>query len=120
MQLYEKELVDNTLIIVLAKDLVWTIYEQAEEVDELVAFVSKSPAIINVVVDFHKNRAYSTGTLQVLARVWSIIRQRNGQMALCCVSETGMQAILRTNLHEVWPLYPSREDALAAVGSCSA
>jgi len=113
----ETELQDQTLIITLAEDLVWAIHELHEEVDRLVESVNESKEIKNVIADFHINRFYSTGTLQMLARIWNIIRTREGQMVLCSVSEAGMEAILRTGLQEVWPIYPDRESAWASLDS---
>jgi len=113
--LFELSRRGSVLVVTLGRDLVWSIHERFDEVQELVQRVANDPSIRHVVADFSKNRSYSTATLQMLARVWYTVRQRGGKIALCGVSEMGLQTVLRTKLDQVWPVYPDLETAIAAV-----
>jgi len=118
--MYELQRQNNLLIVDLGTDLVWAVYERASEVENLLQMIATTPEITGVVVDFHRNRSYGTGVLQMLARMWKMLRRRGGRLALCRVSDSGKWQFRRTRLDCIWTLHASLEEALTAVDAGTA
>jgi anti-anti-sigma factor len=73
------------------------------------------PSIRNVVVDFGKTGYFGSTALGLFVQLWQRVRGRDGRIAFCNVSADEQDVLAVTRLGRVWPVYPSREEALAAV-----
>ena len=69
----------------------------------------------NGVVDLQKSAYFGTSMLQVMTAIWKRVRARGGKMALCNVSDTGREILHVTRFDTLWPICPSRAEALEAV-----
>jgi hypothetical protein len=50
-----------------------------------------------------------------MAALWKRVRGGGGKMAVCNVSETGREILQVTKFDTLWPIGPSRQEALKAV-----
>ena len=85
------------------------------ETHDLLEFLNRS-ASANLVVDLANGDYLGTSMLGAIIKLWKRVSQRGGRLALCNVSESVVQVLRVTKLQTVWPIYPSREQALSAVG----
>ena len=112
---FDIEFEGETAIVTPREDLRELDYQQIEESGSEVLSLVARGAVRNVVVDFHKTDNFGSTALGFFVRLWRVARNRNGRMALCNVSDLE-KAILRvTNLDLLWPIRPSRSEALEAV-----
>ena len=73
----------------------------------------------NVIVDFTKTTFIDSTTLGVLVGGVKRLRTNDGQLSLVC-SDRNMTKIFEiTGLDRVFTIYPTRDEALAKVGSAS-
>ena len=70
----------------------------------------------HVLLDFTNAGYFGTTMLGAMVRLWKRISLEQGRMALCNVSEPVHEVLRFTKLSTLWPIYPNREEALAAIG----
>lgn len=80
----------------------------------VLARLGSSP-IRNVIVDFGRTDYFGSTAMGFLIRFWKRIRERQGRMVLCCPSAHERELLELSRLDGIWPIYASREEALAAV-----
>jgi anti-anti-sigma factor len=85
------------------------------ETHDLLDFLNQSISA-NLVIDLAHGDYLGTSMLGAFVKLWKRVSQRGGRLALCNVSESVAQVLRTTKLQTVWPIYTSREQALAAVG----
>jgi anti-sigma B factor antagonist len=85
------------------------------ETQELLDFLNQSAAL-NLVIDLANGDYLGTSMLGAIVKLWKRISQHGGRLALCNVSDSVNDVLRVTKLQTVWPIYNSREQALAAVG----
>jgi anti-sigma B factor antagonist len=90
------------------------VQDMLSEVAPLVALV-ESEECQSVVVDMGKVTFFGSVLLGVLNSLSKHIRQRHGQFVLCGLSQVGGEVIHATRFDTLWPIYPSREEALKAM-----
>src|SRR4249920_2005954 len=78
---------DETIIVVPALDLRELDYQWIEESARKIFDLLNGTGIKNVVLDFHKTDYYGSTALGFLLKLWKRVRQRNGRMAFCNVSD---------------------------------
>jgi len=88
--------------------------EMGYELIELLQQFEKSE-LENAVIDLEKSSYFGTSMLQVMTAIWKRVRARGGKMALCNVSDTGHEILGVTRFDTLWPICPSRKEALQAV-----
>lgn len=88
--------------------------EISVETQDLLDFLNRS-ASANLVIDLAHGDYLGTSMLGALVKLWKRVSQRGGRLALCNVSENVIQVLRVTKLQTVWPIYSSREQAVAAV-----
>jgi anti-sigma B factor antagonist len=71
--------------------------------------------IRNVVLDFHRTDYYGSTALSFFLKLWKRVRGWNGRMAFCSVSDHEREILQLTMLDRLWPICPTRAEALAAV-----
>jgi anti-anti-sigma factor len=105
----------DTLILIPQTDLREFEYQHIEAGARDVLDLLASGAVKNVVMDFHKTDYYGSTALGFFIKLWKRVRGRKGQLAFCNVSAHEMEILRGTNLDRLWPICPSRQEALAAV-----
>ena len=89
--------------------------EIVHETEDILNLINTS-ASINLVIDLARGDYLGTAMLGAVVKLWKRVSQRGGRLALCNVSENILQVLRITKLHTIWPIYGTREQALAAVG----
>ena len=69
----------------------------------------------HVVFDLKKASYFGSILLGVMSALWGRIRHRGGKMAVCNVSETGVEIFQVSKFDTLWPICASREEALKRV-----
>jgi anti-anti-sigma factor len=110
------ELVGGTLIVTAADGLGEFAFREIEAGGSAVLARLGRGAARNVVVDLRRADYCGSTALGFFARLWKRVRECNGRMALCGVSDNVREILAVTRLCDVWPVYPSKEEALGAVG----
>ena len=114
-QIFEARIEGNTLVVVSlgsAGSLVGE--EMACELAGLLDQFEKSD-LQSAVIDLRNSPYFGTSMLQVMTGLWKRVRARGGKMAVCSVSETGLEILQVTRFDTLWPICPSQEAALKAV-----
>jgi anti-anti-sigma factor len=105
----------DTLVLTPVGDLGELAYKQIEAAtDDLLDRVS-DPAIRGVLVDFGRTDYFGTTALGFFVQLWKRLRDREGRMAFCNVSEHEKEILRVTKLGDLWPMCGSREEALASL-----
>ena len=91
--------------------------EIAHETQDLLDLINNSnPIPINLVIDLGCGEYLGTAMLGAIVKLWKRVSQRGGRLALCNVSDNVTQVLRVTKLHTIWPIYGTRDQALAALG----
>jgi anti-anti-sigma factor len=88
---------------------------QIESGGEAILELLNDPAVRNIVVDFGKTDYFGTTALGLFVRLWKKIRQRDGHMAFCNLSEHQKEILRVTMLDGLWPICGSKEEAIRQV-----
>lgn len=71
--------------------------------------------IHHVLIDFSRIGFFSSSLLEILRKIWIRIKDKGGQMALCCLSPTGEDIVHLARFDTLWQIYPTRAEALAVL-----
>jgi anti-anti-sigma factor len=112
---FEVECEGQTLIVTPLTDLRELDYQEIEAGANEILHLLGSGTIQNVVLDFHKTDYYGSTALGFFVKLWKRVRDRNGRMAFCGISDHEREILQVTNLDGLWPIYSSREEATKAV-----
>lgn len=69
----------------------------------------------NVVIDFAKISYFGTTMLEAMHRIWRCVREADGRMVLCNVSNMQREVLHVAGFDTLWPICDSRQEALEAV-----
>ena len=69
----------------------------------------------HVVIDIENSPYFGTSMLQVMTALWKRVRARGGRMAVCSVSDTGLEILQVTRFDPLWPICSSRAEDLEVV-----
>jgi anti-sigma B factor antagonist len=106
-----EELGDDAYVISLAGEVdLYTAPEFKQQLLDVIAKGAKS-----VVVDFSNTTFIDSTTLGVLVGGVKRLRPAGGSLALVCTDDNITKIFEITGLDRVFPIHPSREEALAAV-----
>ena len=75
----------------------------------------KETAMRNVVIDFARISYFGTPMLEAMHRIWKCVREADGRMALCNVSNMQREVLHVAGFDTLWPICSSRQEALEAV-----
>ena len=112
---FEVEQAGDTIIVVPTVDLRELDYQRIEDGARGILDLLDGAAIQNVVLDFHRTDYYGSTALGFFLKLWKRVRDRKGRMAFCNVSDHEKEILQVTSLDRLWPVCPSRNEALAAV-----
>ena len=113
--IFEIEQGDDTIIVVPTVDLQELEYQGIEEGATKILVLLNGIGIKNVVLDFHKTDYYGSTALGFFLKLWKRVRNRDGRMAFCNVSDHEKEILRITKLDHLWPICSSRVEALEAV-----
>jgi anti-anti-sigma factor len=89
------------------------------EVDDVLAELDEL-AVKKVVFDFDGVPYFGSCLLAAVQRVWKHLNRFGGRLALCNVSEVGLDVLRVSRFVELWPVYETRDEARHALISNSA
>ena len=117
-QIFSREARGNTLVLNPIIHL-GSLHEPeiAHETQELLDFINRSdPIPTNLVIDLALGEYLGTAMLGAVVKLWKRVSQRGGRLALCNVSDNVTEVLRVTKLHAIWPIYGTRDQAVAAIG----
>jgi anti-anti-sigma factor len=104
----------DTVIVTPLTDLDEMGFQQIESASKEVRDLLVGPSVKNVLLDLHKTDYFGSTALGFFVTLWTRVRNRNGQMAFCCISAHEREILQITRLDQVWSIYTARGEALAA------
>jgi stage II sporulation protein AA (anti-sigma F factor antagonist) len=115
-EMMEIERQGDTLILTPLGDLRELYCQEIEaEREQVQRHLEAEPSIRGVVVDFGKTDYFGSTALGLLVWLRHEMRVRGGRMALCNLSAHEQDIVEVTGTDVLWTVYPSREEAVAAV-----
>jgi anti-anti-sigma factor len=112
---FEFEREGQTLVVTARTDLRELDYPEVEAGARDILHLLGNGTINNVVLDFHRTDYYGSTALGFFVKLWKRVRERGGRMAFCGVSDHEREILRITRLDGLWPICPSRQEALQAV-----
>jgi len=74
-----------------------------------------APDVKHLVVDFGSVDYLGSVMIGVIIRLSRKVSDAGGKVVLCACSPQMQEVLESQNLHKLWPLYPTREEALQAL-----
>lgn len=92
-------------------------FADTEILGEMAALVSQvnQSQVGSVVVDFGGVAYFGSSMLEALRVLWNELERRGGRLALCNLSDVSREIIEISHFDRLWPIYDSRDQALAAL-----
>lgn len=87
--------------------------------EEVLAFIRNGDAR-NVVLDLRSTDYCGSTALELFTTLWTQVRDHGGQMVLCNLSDHELEILEATHLDRLWPILPTLDEALRAVGADAA
>ena len=69
----------------------------------------------HVVVDLQHVSRFGSSFLECLRRIWKATSRKAGKFALCKLSDLGREILKISRFDEVWPVFETRDQAIASV-----
>ncbi len=69
----------------------------------------------HAVIDLEKAAFFGSSMLGAMTAIWYRIRKRDGKMALCNVSDMGLEILHVSKFDTLWPICNSRQEALQRI-----
>src|SRR5882672_108260 len=113
-EVFEIERVSETIVVTPLEELGELDSCPMEAGAKKILQLLEDPAVHNVVMDFHRIDYYGSSALAFFIRLWKRVRNHEGRMALCELSEHGREILKTSKLDQFWPVYPSKEEAVLA------
>ena len=70
-----------------------------------------------VVMDLSQTKFFGSSFIELLFLIWKQLKARDGNLALAGVTEYCLEVIEITHLDQLWPVCPTRQEALTKVRS---
>lgn len=70
-----------------------------------------------VALDLEHVEFFSSSFIELMFRLWNRLKARGGRFAMCNMQPYCKEVIEITNLHKLWPICDSREEALQVLSS---
>lgn len=92
--------------------------ESLEQLSHVLLEAVSGPRRPVLLLDFSKTRFIGSTFIGLMVRVWKRIRDRDGQMGLCCLAPFCRETLVIARLYDtLWTSYATREEALSTL-SC--
>lgn len=115
-QIFLREPHGKILVLIPTKNL-GSLHEPeiVRETDDLLALLSQTPSC-NLLIDLAHGNYLGTAMIGAIVKLWKRVALQGGQLALCNVSAGVLLVLRATKLQTVWPIYATRQEAIAALG----
>ncbi|HUG92033.1 MAG TPA: STAS domain-containing protein [Planctomycetaceae bacterium] len=114
-RIFTVERQDDTLILVLpGTDITFADEEVLTEVDDVLYRLRESGAR-NLLIDFGQTAYFGSILLGSVLKFGTRLRDSGGRFALCNMSASGREMLRIARFDTLWPIYDTREAALAAM-----
>ena len=90
--------------------------EIVHETDDLLSYLNSAPTS-NLLIDLNQGTYLGTAMLGAIVKLWKRVALQGGRLALCNVSEGVLMVLRVTKLQTVWPIFASRQDAIASLAN---
>jgi anti-anti-sigma factor len=115
--IFDVEQSQETLIITPLKNLYELDYQEIQLGGrELLELLSTAP-VKNVIMDFHKTEGFGSTALGFFVRLWKKVRQRNGSMAFCNLSDNEKEILQITKLDGLWNISSDLDQARKSINA---
>jgi anti-sigma B factor antagonist len=115
--MFEIERCGETIIVVPTVDLREFDFQRIEDGAGQILHLLNGTGVKNIVLDFSKTDYYGSTALGFFVKLWKKVRQQNGRMSFCNISEHETEILRITHLDHLWPVFSERHDAVEAVKS---
>lgn len=112
---FEVERLVATLIVTILNDLRELNYKEVEAGGKDILELLENGTIKNVVLDFHKSDYYGSTALAFFVKLWKRVKQCQGCMVFCGLSDHEKEILKVTHLDGLWSICSTRDEALQAV-----
>jgi anti-anti-sigma factor len=105
----------ETLLVTPTEDLRELEYRGIDAAGAEVVGRLQDGRVKHVVVDWSRADYCGSTGLGFFAGLWARLRRRGGRLAFCNVSDHLREILRVVRFEELWPIYPTRAEALRAV-----
>ncbi len=105
----------DTLVLITSGDLGEFQFHEIEREAEPILRRMGTGDVRHVVIDMAMTEYCGSATLAFFLKLWMRVRERHGRLALCNVSPVVRDVLAATRMDTIWPVFPTRDEALAAV-----
>jgi hypothetical protein len=106
----------NTVLLTLAAEFDDDALDVVEQETETVLRAVCEPSAVSFLLDFEgQPRCRSRGLLMLLGVLWKHVRRGTGKLLICNPAPHDLSTLRRMRLDRVWPIFATREEALAAL-----
>ena len=117
LRLFHVETENDTLVVTVRGNVGgFADSDIISEFDALLKTVQES-GVRRIVIDLDNQPYFGSIILESLRRLWNLLQPENGRMALCGVSEFGVEVLQVARFDTLWPICNSRSEAMQAVNS---
>jgi anti-anti-sigma factor len=113
--LFHIECTSQTLIVTVTSDLRECNYPDIEAGAEEILHILDGGKVRNIVLDLQRTDYYGSTALGIFVKLWKRVKERDGHMALCGLSDLEKEILKVTHLYGLWPICPSRQEALKVI-----
>jgi len=110
--LYQVERDGNAAIVTFKNNL--TTIADSGQLQDLLQQLS-DPGITLVLMDMSGVEYFGSIMLETFRDAWKCVSSHDGQFALCSVSEIGREILNISRFDTLWPIYPTRAEALRSL-----
>jgi anti-anti-sigma factor len=114
-RLYEMERHDDTIVVTPFGDLRELDFDHIEAAAAKTLELLSGSGAKNLVLDFRNTDYYGSSALGLFVKLWKRIKKHGGHMAFCNLSPHEKEILEITHLDHFWSVYPTRNEALAAL-----
>ncbi len=90
-----------------------------EQLRELFQRALESSATACLLLDAAQTEFFDSQFLELLVQLWKRLRERGGTLAFCALRPECRESLQATRLDTIWPVFPSRQEALARLADSS-
>jgi anti-anti-sigma factor len=73
-------------------------------------------SLTGIVIDFTGVAYFGSGILEAIRVIWNHLPEQTGRMVLCNLEPVALEIIQIANFNTLWPIFETREAALASLG----
>jgi anti-anti-sigma factor len=110
--IFEIERAGDTLIVTPTANIGELAFQEIESGTAQVLKDLNGSAARNVVIDLRSTDYFGTTAVSLFLKLWERVRERNGRMVFCNVSEHEHELLRLIKLESLWMMAGSREEAL--------